>query len=80
MVVKMNRRRKMIFQTSKYVSEVGSQHTFIHNVTGLKITKNPHGAYKTQFPMQSVRIIIETEDGFSQQFDLFFDAEESPEI
>ena len=30
--------------------------------------------------MQSVRIIIETEDGFSQQFDLFFDAKESPKI
>jgi hypothetical protein len=80
MGVKMNRRRKMLFETSKYVSEVGSQHTFIHNVTGLKVIKNPHGAYKTAHPMQSVRIIIETEDGFSQQFDLFFDAKESPKI
>ena len=76
----MNRRRKMIFQSSKYVSEVGLQHTFIHNVTGLKVVRNPHGAFKTAFPAQSVRIIIETEDGFSQQFDLFFDSEESPEL
>jgi hypothetical protein len=80
MGVKMNRRRKMLFETSKYVSEVGSQHTFIHNVTGLKVIKNPHGAYKTTVPTQTVRIVIETEDGFSQQFDLFFDSEKSPEI
>tara|TARA_R100000908_G_C3721495_1_gene124050 strand:+ start:525 stop:767 length:243 start_codon:yes stop_codon:yes gene_type:complete len=80
MVVEMNRRRKVLFQTSKYATEVGHQHTFIHNVTALKVIKNPHGAFKTEFPMQSVRILIETEDGFSQQFDLFLDSEKSPEI
>jgi hypothetical protein len=80
MGVKMNRRRKMLFQTSKYATEVGHQHTFIHNVTALKVIKNPHGAYKTTVPTQTVRIVIETEDGFSQQFDLFFDSEKSPEI
>lgn len=80
MGVKMNRRRKVLFQTSKHATEVGHQHTFVHNVTALKVIKNPHGAYETAFPMQSVRIVIETEDGFSQQFDLFLDSEKSPEI
>lgn len=76
----MNRRRKMLFQTSKHAPEVGHQHTFIHNVTALKVIKNPHGAYKTTIPTQTVRIVIETEGGFTQQLDLFLDSEISPEI